>query len=90
MHHMDLLGIRHAADLDRAFSLVQILLHISILRQIYERICKNFSHGSSCFLLLFFFAVMIIHRLRDPHVHDLADCISRFLHRISHRRLFFF
>ena len=89
MHHMDFLGIRHAADLDRAFPLVQILLHISILRQIYERICKNFSHGSSCFLLLFFLAVMVVHRLRDTHVHDLAHRVRRFLHRVIHRRLFF-
>ena len=89
MHHMDFLGIRHAADLDRAFSLVQILLHISILRQIYERICKNFSHGSSCFLFFFLFAVMIIHRLRDPHVHDLAHRVRRFLHCVIHRCLFF-
>ena len=49
MHDMNFLGIRHAADLDRTFSFIHILFHIGILRQLRERICKNFSHGSSCF-----------------------------------------
>ena len=49
IHDMNFLGICHAADLDRTFSFIHILFHIGILRQLRERICKNFSHGSSCF-----------------------------------------
>ena len=49
IHDMNFLGIRHAADLDRTFSFIHILFHIGIFRQLRKRICKNFSHGSSCF-----------------------------------------
>ena len=89
---MNLLGIRNAADLNRAFPLIESPLHIGKFRQLHQRICKYLSHIFSPLLSVFrkrlcltvLFPVMVIHGMLDPFCHCFDHCLSSLLYRTLH------